>query len=220
VIPRAIIIAVLLITGALYLSSATKSESVPLRRPLLEFPRQIGAWEEVKSSEFDSETMKVLGVDSYVNRQYAGPENAFAGLYIGYYQSQRQGDTIHSPLNCLPGSGWNPVHRDILPIPVHSSASGEQIKEIRINHIVVQKGLDKQVVLYWYQSHGRTIASEYRAKIYTVLDALKSNRTDAALVRVISPVRGPDKAAEEAAASQAVDFVKAIFPQLDSYLPD
>jgi EpsI family protein len=220
VIPRTAIVAALLIAGALYLTSATKSESVPLRQPLSQMPSQIGAWEEIKSTEFDLDTMKILGVDSYINRQYAGPGNAMAGLYIGYYESQRQGDTIHSPLNCLPGSGWNPILRDAIVIPIHSDSLNSQPKQIRINRIVVQKGLDKQVVLYWYQGHGRVVASEYWAKIYTVMDALKSNRTDAALVRVISPVKGSDKAAQEISGEQAVDFVKTLFPLLGHYLPN
>jgi EpsI family protein len=219
-IPRTIIVAALMIAGALYLSSATKFESVPLRQPLSEIPSQIGSWEENRSTEFDSDTMKILGVDSYINRQYVGPENATTGLYIGYYQNQHQGDAIHSPLNCLPGSGWNPILKNDLVIPIHSDSSNTRPKDIRINRIVVQKNLDKQVVLYWYQSHGRIVASEYWAKIYTVLDALKSNRTDAALIRVISPVKGTDRAAQEIAEQQAVEFVKKLFPLLDHYLPN
>jgi EpsI family protein len=87
---------------------------------------------------------------------------------------------------------------------------------IEVNRIVISKGLDQQLVLYWYQSHGRVVASEYWGKIYTVLDALRTNRTDAALVRVICPVGG---AAEAKAEREAVRFVQSFFPLLDDYLP-
>jgi EpsI family protein len=158
----------------------------------------------------------VLGVDEYVNRVYESRDGV-ASLYIGYYQSQRQGDTIHSPMNCLPGSGWEPLSRSYLTIPVGTDVKGSP--EITVNRYVIQKGLDRQVVLYWYQSHGRAIANEYRSKIFMVYDAVRLNRTDAALVRVVSPRYGTDAAAEDRASDRAVAFVKAMFPLLDRYLP-
>jgi EpsI family protein len=222
---RILIVSALLISGAIYLTAASRSEPTPIRRPLSELPNAIGMWLEDRSSEFDKDTLNVLGVNDYINRSYNGPNMGQVGLYIGYYVSQRQGGTIHSPLNCLPGSGWNPIEKDILNIPIPSdfrinaSTVGER-QEIRINRIVIQKEIDKQVVLYWYHSHGRVIASEYLGKIFTVLDALRSNRTDAALVRVISPVNGQQESAQKQAEEQAIDFVKALFPMLGNYLPE
>ena len=160
-----------------------------------------------------SRIMATLGVDDYINRTYVSPDMFPIHLYVGYYQSQRSGDTMHSPLNCLPGAGWNPAKRGHLTIPINDKSS------IEINRIVILKGIDKQVVLYWYQSHGRTIASEYWGKIFTVIDAVRTNRTDAALVRVICPVDGVEDEAEAAAERRAVDFVKAMFPLLGRFLP-
>jgi EpsI family protein len=157
--------------------------------------------------------MAVLGVDDYVNRTYLSQDFFPAHLYVGYYQSQRSGDTMHSPLNCLPGAGWNPVKRSHITIPINDKSA------IEINRIVILKGLDKQVVLYWYQSHGRVIASEYWGKIYTVLDAVRTNRTDAALVRIICPVAGMDTESEAFAEQQAIEFAKALFPLLERFLP-
>jgi EpsI family protein len=157
--------------------------------------------------------LAVLGVDDYINRSYIHPETGVIGLYVGYYGSQRSGDTIHSPLNCLPGSGWNPAKRGVLEV-----ALGPESR-IQINRIVIVKGIEKQVVLYWYQSHGRVVASEYWGKIYTVLDALRTNRTDAALVRLIAPVAGQDAAAESASQELAAAFVKALYPLLGDFLP-
>jgi EpsI family protein len=140
-----------------------------------------------------------------------------ASLYIGYYESQRQGDTIHSPLNCLPGSGWEPVSKSYVSIPVEAGSHASA--NILVNQYVIQKGLDRQVVLYWYQSHGRVVANEYRSKIFMVYDAVRLNRSDAALVRVVSPVIGGDPGAEARAGDRAVAFVKTMFPLLDRYLP-
>lgn len=216
---RAMIVSGFLIAGAVCLTFASKSERVPIRRSLAELPMRIGIWKAERSTELDQATLRILGVDDYTNRIYLGQAGATIGLYIGYYVSQREGDTIHSPLNCLPGAGWNPVRKDILNVPIEAGA-GSQPAEIGINRIVIQKGLDKQVVLYWYQSQGRVIASEYWGKIFTVVDAIRSNRTDAALVRVISPVNGMEQVAEMEAEQNAITFVKALFPLLSQYLPD
>lgn len=202
----------LLATAAL-IAKSSKPEITPIRESLSEIPLRIGDWSGQPTQVIESRVMAVLGVDDYVNRTYFSPELFPAHLYVGYYQSQRQGDTMHSPLNCLPGAGWNPTKRSHITVPVHDEQS------IEINRIVILKGLDKQVVLYWYQSHGRVVASEYWGKIFTVLDAVRTNRTDAALVRIICPVAGTDAESEAFAEKQAVRFVKALFPFLERFLP-
>jgi EpsI family protein len=143
------------------------------------------------------------------------------GLYIGYYQSQREGDSMHSPLNCLPGAGWLPVSSGRLAIPVQAPADSASAAAgtIEVNRYVVQKGGETMLVLYWYQSHGRVIASEYWGKIYMVLDAIRTNRTDAALVRVIVPMGSSGASSEQQAERLGSDFVKTIFPLLGQHLP-
>jgi EpsI family protein len=174
---------------------------------------QVGDWEGRPGEDMDSRIISVLGVDDYVNRIYYNQGSFPASLYIGYYQSQREGDTIHSPLNCLPGAGWNPIKSGHIQIPTDNGS------QIEIKRIVIQKGIAKQVVLYWYQSHGRVIASEYWGKIYTVLDALRTNRTDAALVRIVCPVLGTSEHAETFAEERAVEFIKVLYPLLPRFLP-
>jgi EpsI family protein len=213
---RIVILSSCFLLSAVFVASASKTEQVPPRDSLANFPFSIGSWSGQKLPDFEPEILDVLGVDEYVNRLYESGD-ALAALYIGYYQSQRQGDTIHSPLNCLPGSGWEPVSKSYLSIPVASDT--QQPTDITVNRYVIRKGLDHQVVLYWYQSHGRVVANEYRSKIFMVYDAVRLNRTDAALVRVVSPQVGSDPGAENAAADRAVAFVKAMFPLLDRYLP-
>jgi len=177
---------------------------------------QIGDWRGVQEPPFDANILAVLGVDDYLTRAYFAPDRSGVGLYIGYYGSQRQGDTMHSPLNCMPGAGWEPLSQTMMPLSVAADTSGAA-SHIVINRYVIQKGLDRQLVLYWYQSHGRVVASEYWGKYYLVRDAMRLNRTDGALVRVIAPIVGDE--GESNAEGTAVRFVKAMFPLLGSYLP-
>lgn len=178
----------------------------------------LGDWQGRQEPPFPKDILAVLGVDDYLTRAYftdGGRQGA--GLYIGYYQSQRQGDTMHSPLNCLPGAGWEPLSKGNIQIAV-PVASASAARDITINRYVIQKGLDRQLVLYWYQAHGRVIASEYWGKFFLIKDAVRLNRTDGSLVRVIVPIAGGD-AGTPAAEETAVRFVKTLFPVLSGYLP-
>ena len=159
--------------------------------------------------------LKVLGVDDYLSRVYYRSDRAAVGLYMGYYASQRQGDTIHSPLNCLPGAGWEPLSQGRLTI---ANVDGRG-NDITVNRYVVQKGLDRQLVLYWYQSHGRVVASEYTSKLYLIHDAIRLNRTDGSMVRVIAPIRHGATDDGAAADQLAQAFVRVLFPPLPAYLP-
>jgi EpsI family protein len=208
--------------GAAYRATASVSEPVPIRESLVTFPIQVGEWQGVRATPLPANVLAVLGVDEYLNRTYYTSERAL-GLYVGYYQSQRQGDAIHSPMNCLPGAGWEPLKRDYLTLNVALSpgtdVAAAPTRPIRVNRYLIRKGADTQVVLYWYQSQGRAIANEYLSKVYMVYDAMRSNRTDAALVRIASPVVGSSAIAEQEAEGRAVEFVKSIYPFLGRYLP-
>jgi EpsI family protein len=207
-----------LVVAAVVLDHASQSEPVALRTPLATFPTEVDEWKRVRSVEFDAKIVAILGVTEYLNRVYVREQDgAQAGLYVGYYKSQRQGESIHSPLNCLPGSGWQPITngRAIIPIPPDASSS-LVAPSIEVNRYVVQKGLDTLLVMYWYQSHGRVIASEYWGKFYMVADALRLNRTDAAIVRVMVPMANP--AATEAADRTATHFVQAMVRLLGRHL--
>jgi EpsI family protein len=130
-------------------------------------------------------------------------------LYVGYYGSQKTGDTIHSPKNCLPGSGWDPVRSGFAAISV---AEGRQIV---VNEYVIQQDENKQLVFYWYQGRGRVIASEYAGKFWMVADAISRNRTDGALVRLVTPINDN----EASARARLVRFTQDLFPQLDEIIP-
>ena len=208
---RLIALTLCLVASSGYIHYAMEPERVPSRVPLEMLSDTLGQWQSKGRMPLTDEVLKVLGVDDYVNRLYVASGNSM-GLYIGYYDSQRSGDSIHSPMNCLPGAGWLPVEVSYISIPVAQRAT-----PITVKRVVIQKGMDKQVVLYWYHSHGRVVSNEYWSKAYMVYDAVRLNRSDAALVRVVSPVK--NSADERASGERAVDFVQSLFGQIDQHLP-
>jgi EpsI family protein len=214
---RLLITSALLLAGAGYLAHATRAESVPPRHSLATLPVRVEPWEGSEGPPFAANVLAVLGVDEYVNRVYRSSTAPYVGLYVGYYESQRQGDTMHSPLNCLPGAGWQSIRQGRTALTV--TDTGAASHPITVNQFVIQKGMDRMMVLYWYQSHGRVIASEYTSKMYMVYDAIRLNRTDGALVRVITPITGTSETDEDAAAQRAAAFVQSLFPSLSGVLP-
>ena len=216
---RALVLFFGLMISAGLVARADRREPVPSRQKLEQFPMTMDGWQGAKELPFTKNVLDALGVDDYITRVYFNPQREGVGLYIGYYQSQRQGDTMHSPLSCLPGAGWEPMSKSDLQLSV-ASRPGGPARDININRYLIQKGIEKQLVLYWYHAHDRVVASEYWGKIYTVVDAMRMNRTDAAMVRVISPISARDLQAETASEHSAVQFVQAVFPSLSRHLPD
>jgi EpsI family protein len=217
---RILVVALLLVMTFGYLAHKSTAEPTLIREPLVTLPMQLGAWSGQQAPDFEQKILKILGVDDYARRTYySRSEPGWVSLYIGYYASQRQGDTVHSPLNCLPGAGWIPISQDRATFMVKDTPTASGDREITVNRFIIQKGLDRQLVLYWYQSHGRVVASEYWGRIYTVTDAIRDNRTDAALVRVIVPILGEAPADVSAAHARGVRFVQTMFPYLGRHLP-
>ena len=212
---RAMAIVICLVATAVFMANARRSELPVERVSFKQFPMALEPWRAVEDPPMDADVLKVLGVDDYLSRAYYKPDGAAVGLYMGFYGSQRQGDTIHSPLNCLPGAGWEPVSQGRLRI----ADAGGTGRDLEINRYVVQKGLDRQLVLYWYQSHGRVVASEYTSRLYLIHDAIRLNRTDGSMVRVIAPVAHNADDGGASAERLATEFVHALFPHLSAFLP-
>jgi EpsI family protein len=207
-IARALIVAAMIAAAGVYARTAGSAEVEVARDPLHRLPLQLDGWTGREAAPLADDVVNQLGVDEYVNRVYARAGAGPVGLYVGYYASQRQGDTIHSPQNCLPGAGWRPVSFRRQEI----DAGGERLT---VNHYVIQKGLDRQVVLYWYQGRGRVVASEYGNKALLMLDAARLRRSDGGLVRLISPV----VSTAEVAGQELSAFASALFPHLTRHLP-
>ena len=206
---RAWITAALLAGSTLLVHGVSHGERKVLHAPLQSFPLALDSWQG-QNIPLDPRIIEAVGVDDYLNRVYVDDHGNLISLYIGYYASQRTGDTIHSPKNCLPGSGWQPLESTRLTLAVPDR------RPVTLNSYLIAKGLERDLVFYWYQERGLTMASEYSAKFYMITDAIMQNRTDGALVRLVTPTRdGADKAR-----ARLVDFTRTIFPHLSRSIPD
>jgi EpsI family protein len=202
---------VLVAQGTLFYA-ASSGEIVPTGAPLDLFPARLGNWRETQNYPVEQEIRDQLKADDLLNRLYADPQSRTAAdLFVAYFKTQRTGQSPHSPKNCLPGSGWEPEATGFLDVAVEGLPA-----PIRINRFVVSHGDEKSVVLYWYQSQRRVIASEFSAKFWLVMDSIRYHRSDTALVRVTVPVANND---QDAATRIGVAFVRTVFPVLKTYLP-
>jgi EpsI family protein len=199
----------LLVGAFLLLHNVSHGEAVVLHQPLQELPYTLDSWTGTEQP-LQERIIQAVGVSDYTNRIYFSPQLGAAQLYVGYYASQRTGDTIHSPKNCLPGAGWDPVQSGYIKISIPGG------RQIVVNEYVIQQGSDKQLVFYWYQGRGRVIASEYSGKFWMVADAISRNRTDGALVRVVTPMND----GEVQPRARLVSFTQLLFPQLERIIPN
>ncbi len=205
-----IIIAIMLCT-LVFLRYVNRSENIKANKPFSTFPKKIGEWQGTEG-RFDKKVYDVLGVDDSFLGEYTTPDGRYVQLYVGFYQSQKEGDLIHSPKNCLPGSGWNITKTSIIKLDV----PGNKPSKINVIKLDISNGGEKQVVLYWFQSRGRFISSEYWQKIYLVIDSITKHRTDGSFVRLIAPVVNGN---EEKTISNLKDFARLLIPVLEEYLP-
>ena len=204
---RASVAAAVLIGGIFATHSFKPKEAAGLQRPLDEFPSAIGI-SRSEDRPFDQPVVRAIGADDYINRVYLGSTPPIE-LYIGYYKDQRSGDKIHSPKNCLPGSGWEPIHSTRVQI------GSEGGVPVLVNGYLVAQGTKRDMVLYWYQSHGRIVASEYWAKFLLIADGLKNRPTDGAMIRIWTTAAD----GEDIAQARAVDFAHRVYPHVDEFLP-
>jgi EpsI family protein len=206
---RLVTVFLLIQTAVLY--SSIRPEIVPASRSLGEVPHNFGSWNMVQESFMDKETEEVLKADDTVNRVYRdGSTGRDASLFVAAFRTQRNGKTPHSPKNCLPGAGWTQLSSENYPIQLESGAP------IVVNRYIIVHGQEREMVLYWYQARNRVVADEFKAKFWVVVDAMRLNRTDTALVRVIVPIVNND---EDLATKTGTDFVRAFFSTVRQYLP-
>lgn len=209
---QALVLTVLLAVQAAVFYGFSGPEKAPASKPLNQIPVEFGSWRMAAEGVMEKEVLDVLRADDVVIRSYVQPElGRAASLFVAYFRSQRTGQAPHSPKNCLPGSGWVPSASEYRRISIPGLDA-----PIEVNRYVVERGDSKSVVLYWYQTPYRVIASEYEAKFYLVVDSVRHRRSDTALVRVVTPVINGD---EQGATEAAEDFVRAFFVPLREYLP-
>ena len=210
------ITAALMLATALVLQAHSRSEYFPPRTSLSSLPLQIDGWTGT-DSVLDQQTLDILGPGEFLMRDYEnasqpqpGPQ-PWINLYIAYFPTQKAGDTIHSPNHCLPGAGWIPTSRERIRLPRPDGSS------FPVNRYVVSKMGERQLVLYWFQAHGRAVASEYWAKYYLVADSIRMNRSDGGLVRLMTPMFQGES--PEAAQARVMKLGTPLLPLLDSYIP-
>ena len=206
------LVAVLVLAGGVINFWEVAGEARVERRPLAEFPAEFGGWaRRGPDARFDAATEAVLRADDYVTRDYTDARGRFVSFYVGYYGTQKTGATYHSPLNCLPGSGWSLEEPQTVEI---KPADGRPA--FAANSYVIRNASQSMLLIYWYQGRGRATASEYWDKVYTVIDSVRLRRSDAAMVRVLVPVTGSEEEAMQMAARFAADAA----PHLSPFVPE
>jgi len=202
---------VLALQFALFYAVAVRAEDTPLVAPLSVFPSTVGPWHLYQESKIEPEMLEIIKADDTLSRSYLDGNGHGAYLFIAFFKTQREGQATHSPKNCLPGAGFEPI--ESFPIDINVSGRSEPI---HVNRFLTARGEDKSVTLYWYQSRSRIIASEFAAKFWLIADSIRYHRSDCSLVRVVVPVRGDDT---KAASDTAVQFTQDMFPAITRQLP-
>jgi EpsI family protein len=219
--PRFWLIVLLLVMAAAFVHVRGDVDHVPPSEPLQDLPETLAGYSATELP-LSPDVLKVMGKGVFLNRVYrpeietngatATPSAGDILLFIGYFPTQRTGQSIHSPQNCLPGSGWSFESSGTTNLTLPEG------KTERVGEYVISDGINRAEVLYWYQSQGRSIASDYKAKLYMMVDSIRYGRTDAALVRVITPLRrGEDRMQ---AHRRAVAFSEQLAPLLPAYIPN
>lgn len=205
-------VALILIATAIFLQARTRSEVFPPRQKLASFPQQL-AGIEGSDIEIPKESLEVLHPTDYLLRSYSSDQESDipVDLFIAYFASQRTGDAIHSPKNCLPGNGWAPVQSSRIELSFLGHAP------FPVTRYVIAKGDSRKLVLYWYWAHDRGLASEYWAKYYLVTDSMRMNRSDGSLVRIGTSML-PDESIDSAQ-QRLMPFTNSVLPLLNDYVP-
>lgn len=209
--PAALAVSLLLVGQAAAYYLIPKAEYAPAAPPMAAFPTEVGGWRMVAEYPLEEEVKKVLRADDTLNRSYASAGQVPLNLFMAYFKSQKTGVAPHSPKNCLPGSGWAPLSSEIAKVQI----AGRD-EPLEVNRFIVARGTDKTLVLYWYQTAYRVIASEYVAKIWLVIDSLMHRRSDTAIVRVVAPL---PEGREGEIDKLTAEFISAAFPAVSRQIP-
>lgn len=197
--------------GAILFASGAidnRREIIPPRSTFMSFPSEISDWKGETKFLSPSEWAKLDSTDYFLGDYQK--DGANINLYMVYYASQRIGSSIHSPSNCLPGSGWKVEEKGVVPVALRAQT-------IPITRTVIRKNNETLLVYYWFQGRGRILDEQYAAKWYLLVDSLALHRTDGALVRVTTPVGEMEKT--ENADRRLQEFLAEIAPRLDTFIP-
>jgi EpsI family protein len=203
------LLCLLLLGGAGFVHSFDSEMETAIVIPLDSFPYEIGRWEARDDIELSVSAAEMLGVDDYSYRNYQSPEGRVINFYASYFSAIRQGKGYHSPLNCMPGSGWGIASTESITLEL---ANG---KEVKVRKMLLNRGAEYHYSLYWYQGRSRIVASEYWDMIYRLMDSIRYGRTDGAFIRlIVLGSQDQGKAFEE-----LKEFARDIIPILEEHFP-
>ncbi len=215
--PKYWVVVLLVVLAGVLLLRRGNVDHVPASQPLAQFPSTV---DQRSSTDLtlDAGTLETLGKGVFLSRLYKASAPSAAApvpplsLFIAYFPTQRSGQSIHSPQNCLPGAGWTFDSSGTIAVDAPGS------KPMEVGEYLISNGANRAEVLYWYQSHGRAIANDYKAKLYMLTDSIRFDRTDAALVRIVTPIEPNEP--RDAARARALSFAQAISPVLPTFVPN
>jgi EpsI family protein len=197
--PAIVLISILSMTVAVAEISARRHPE-SLAQSLSTIPRSLEGWTLQQQEPLPERTLERLVLTDYISRLYSNHAKQL-GLFVAYYAEQRSGESMHSPKQCLPGGGWEIWRYGSVTIPLSN-------RRVVVNNYSIQKGGERNIVLYWYQSGPRIIASEYVGKMLLMRDAMLNGRTDGALVRIVLTDR-------PGAVEEGVKFASALIPEVE-----
>ena len=189
--------------GCALLLSVGRQQAMPLRGELETLPVQVDGYRP-SDEVISEEEQQVAGMSDYLLRLYRRDSSDAFSVYVGYYEQQTQGRTIHSPKNCLPGAGWEALSASRETVPIEGGGS------VTVNRYMLANKGQRALVYYWYQGRGRVEASEYRVKWDLMRDAALRGRTEEALVRIVVPITDGLKDPDELARRVAGKLVPAV----------
>ncbi len=205
---------VVLVPFSFFSTAIHDRDEVPSpRASFIDFPMQLNGWQG-SAFALEKHYIDALRFDDYVLADYRLGMDQLVNFYAAYYRSQKKGQSAHSPQSCLPGGGWEIASLTHAELP----SSSAMAQPLRANRAVIQKGDQKQIVLYWFKQRDRNLTDEFLVKWYLLWDGFARRRTDGALVRVASLV-GPGES--EAAVDQRLQkFAGVVGQELTRFVPD
>ena len=207
------IVAIVILVATLAVSKVVEfREKIPIAKTFNQFPVEIGEWTGTRQV-MEQQFLNVLFFSDYIITDFRNSQGKQVDFYVAYYDSQRKGESIHSPETCLPGSGWAFTQSGTATIALAGSNPGS----ITVNRAFMEKSGMRELVYFWFPMRGRVLTKLYEVKVANFWDAMTRQRTDGALVRVITPVYKNESMGE--AEERLAGFTKEIVPILDEYIP-
>lgn len=217
IIPGSSLMAAALLTvvvGATFVLTPERAPQTIARENFSHFSRDIGPWSGIMQS-LEPEVEKVLGASDYINATYAAPgERGFVNFFSAWYEKQTEGSGIHSPEVCLPVGGWEVFSIEPTPVSLPNTIYGDFV----VNRAVIQKGMSKQLVYYWFEQRGRRMTNDYAAKVTVVWDSLIRGRSDGAMVRFVTTIEPNEPESEADARMQR--FMALALQRLPKFIPE